>query len=484
MNSRIVMRAGTLALALATVALSAAAAIPPDMLSLIGLGFLAQHADAGTGLLLLAEGAVAADFVKVKEIVENVSKAWEEYKKTNDERLAKLAKGESVSDLEAKLAKMEKDVSQGEELNKRLTAAEASLKAAQEAAADAQESVKSMEKKFARPGLGGAAVDPKELRAAWNNWARAVVGAHVKGVPNLSEAERKAIDDATAQYKSLGVQNDATGGYLAPVEMVNEIIKTVTEISPVRQMVRVRSTANKSVQQPKRTGQFAAMWVADQGSRSETDGLRYGMVEIPTHEMYALVDISEQNLEDSAFDLGAEIEMEATEQFALAEGAAVVGGNGVGKPEGFLQNADVGTVLSGGSAITADSLLALKYAVKTVYARNGQFGLNRTTLASARRLKDTTGQYLWMPGLAQGKPNTIDGDPYTEVPDMPSEAANATPVAYGDFRRAYVMVDRVAMSMLRDPYTQATSGNIRFIFRRRVGGMVVLPEAVKLLKCA
>jgi HK97 family phage major capsid protein len=101
-----------------------------------------------------------------------------------------------------------------------------------------------------------------------------------------------------------------------------------------------------------------------------------------------------------------------------------------------------------------------------------------------RKLKDGDKNYIWMPGVQNGAPATIDGDPYVEFPDMPSEGAGLYPIAYGDFRRAYTLVDRIAMEMLRDPYTQATSGNIRFIFRRRVGGQVVLPEAIRKLKCA
>jgi HK97 family phage major capsid protein len=209
------------------------------------------------------------------------------------------------------------------------------------------------------------------------------------------------------------------------------------------------------------------------------------MLEIFTHELYAMIDISEQNLEDSAFNLSAEIAAEATEQFAVAEGAAFVSGTGVGKPEGFMTNAGVTSVNSGSaSAITADGLLTLKHTIKTAYTRNASWALNRTTLSSVRKLKDTTNQYIWQSGLAAGKPNTIDGDPYVEVPDMPSEGANTYPVAYGAFSTAYALVDRIAMSMLRDPYTQATSGNIRFLFRRRLGGMVVQPEAICKLKCS
>jgi flagellar basal body L-ring protein FlgH len=120
----------------------------------------------------------------------------------------------------------------------------------------------------------------------------------------------------------------------------------VTDISPARQLARIRTTGAKSILLPKRTGQFAAVWTAEQGTRSETTGLTYGMLEIPTHEMYALIDISEQNLEDSAFNLEGEITFEATEQFGVLEGSSFVTGTAVGQLEGFITNTDVGVTNS------------------------------------------------------------------------------------------------------------------------------------------
>jgi len=423
-----------------------------------------------------------SDLSEVKSIIEAQGKAWEEFKSTNDKLIQAKADGKAVGDLEAKLAKVEGAFAQSEAISAKLTAAENEVKAAKLAASEAKTAVEDLEAKFNRQGLGGLGLAKK---TDVNQWARAVVDAHTKGIVNLTQDQQKALSDVVAEYKSLSVSNDTTGGYLAPSDYVKEIIKTVTEISPARSLARVRSTGAKSILLPKRTGQFAAVWTAEQGTRAETAGLNWGMLEIHAHEMYALIDISEQNLEDSAFNLESEISFEATEQFAVAEGTAFVSGNGVGKPEGFMTNADVGSVNSGSAAvITADSLFTLKHSIKTAYARNANWALNRTTLGSVRKLKDGQGQYLWQSGIAAGKPNTLDGDPYVEVPDMPSEGANAYPVAYGDFKRGYTLVDRVAMSMLRDPYTQAASGNIRFLFRRRVGGMVVMPEAIRKLKCA
>ena len=422
-----------------------------------------------------------------KTAIEQVMTAFEEFKATNDAALSELkAKGVTDPIVTEKLGKIEAELAKFEDVNQKLTAA--ALEAKKE-----KEHLDEIEEKLNRLSLNGSAdpeVRKEEFKSKINTWARAVVGAATAGIPNLTPDQQKALRDVEAEYKAMSVGNDTTGGYLAPAEYVREIIKSVTEFSPVRSMVRVRTTASKSIMLPKRTGQFAAQWVAEQGTRSETDGLRYGMWEIPTHELYALIDISEQNLEDSAFNMEAEIRGEAAEQFALAEGTSVVSGNGVGKPEGFLSAAGVGTNNSGTAATIADAtgqangLLTLKHALKTAYTRNASWALNRTTLGSVRKLKDGQNNYIWMPGIALGKPNTIDGDPYVEVPDMPSEGAGLTPIAYGDFQRAYTLVDRIQMSMLRDPYTQATSGNIRFMFRRRLGGQVVLAEAIRKLTCA
>ena len=425
-----------------------------------------------------------------KTAIEQVMTAFEEFKATNDSALAELKK-KGVNDpvVTDKLGKIEATLASFEDANQKATAA---LLEAKKAAEEEKKHVDELEEKLNRLALsGGASADKDaERKARHDMWARSVVFAHTQGMANLSADQQKLFKDVEAEYKAMSVGNDTTGGYLAPMEYVREIIKGVTEISPVRSLVRVRSTASKAIQIPKRTGQFAAQWVAEQGTRSETDGLRYGMWEIPTHEMYALIDISEQNLEDSAFNMESEISFEASEQFALAEGTAVVAGNGVGKPEGWMTAAGVGETNSGSATTIADfdgqanGLLTLKHAIKTAYTRNASWALNRTTLGSVRKLKDAQKGYIWTPGIALGKPNTIDGDPYVEVPDMPSEGAGTFPIAYGDFAKAYTLVDRIQMSMLRDPYTQATAGNVRFIFRRRLGGQVVLAEAFRKLKCA
>ena len=435
--------------------------------------------------LRLASAGGPALTDEVKQAIEPVMTAFEEFKKTHETQLAEIrAKGAADPVTTEKLEKIEQSLSAYEGLNQKLTQAEAKAKALEEQQGATDALIAKLETKLNRPGLGDS-VAIIEKKNYWGTWARGVVDAHLLGVPNLSEDQRKALAQAAEECKALALTPDTAGGYLAPVEYVREIIKGETEVSPVRSLVRVRATAQKSIQVPKRTGQFAARRVAEQGTKTETTGLAYGLEEINAPEMYALIDISEQMLEDSAFDMEAEIRGETIEQFDVKLGQEFVSGASPIECEGILTNGSVAETVSGAATvITADGMLTLKHAIKTAYARNANWLMNRTTIGSVRKLKDGTGQYLWMPGLAQGRPNTIDGDPYVEMPDMPNEGAGLYPIAYGDFRRAYTLVDRIAMQLLRDPYTQATAGNIRFIMRRRVGGQVVLAEAIRKLKCS
>ena len=430
--------------------------------------------------------------IAVDQAVAPVMTAFEEFKKTNDQRLKEIEKKGAADPVTLeKLGKIEQTLASYEGLNQKLTISEQQTKAAKDAADEVKAQLDAIVLKIGRPNGGGSAEERRaELKTRVNTWARAVVYAHTTGVVNLTADQQKAIADVQAEYKALGLTPDTTAGYLAPVEYVREIIKGLTDVSPYRTLARVRTTMNKSVQIPKRTGQFAAQWVADEGTKTETTGLTYGLEELNAHETYALIDISNGMLEDAAFDMEAELRMEATEQFGVAEGTAFISGSGVGRPEGIMTNADVASTNSGSATTIADvdgqanGLLTLKHAIKSGYARNASWVMNRTTIGAVRKLKDADKNYIWMPGVANAAPNTIDGDPYVEMPDMPSEGAGTFPIAYGDHRRAYTIVDRIAMEMLRDPYTQATSGRVRFIFRRRVGGQVVLAEAVRKLKCA
>ena len=393
----------------------------------------------------------------ILEKLQTIASDFEEFKKANDEKLENIAKGHADPLVDEKVARIEAKLDSYEDANQQQTAI---LKQQEQIT----ETLDSLKTQLERPNSGFSTKQVDEAYAAFDTWIR-------KGDRGMSELEQKALT----------VSNDSTGGFLAPPEYVREIIKTVTEISPIRSIARVRTTAQRSVQIPRRTGQFAAQWVSEIATRSETTGYTVGLEDIPAHEYYARVDISEQDLEDTVFDLEAEMQSEFAEQFAKAEGTAFVSGDAVGKPEGILTNSDVTSVNSGnGTALTADGLITLAHSIKSEYARNATFVFNRATLAAIRKLKDGNGQYIFQAGmtLEGGMVNTILGFPYVQATDMPDVGAGTKPIAFGDFRRAYTIVDRVQLSVLRDPFTLASAGQVQYIARRRVGGQVVLAEAI------
>ena len=247
----------------------------------------------------------------IKNSINDLGHAFDEFKKVNDQRLEAIEKGEGTAYLDEKLAKIESKLDSYEDMNQKVTLAEQNSN-------DIKSQLEKLETVVKRPNSGFESKQVDDYLKAFDQYCR-------KGIESLTDVEKKALT----------VSNDSTGGYLAPPEYVRELLKTVTEISPIRSIARVRSTGARSIQVPKRTSTFAAQWVSESGTRSETTGYNVGLEEIPAHEHYALVDISEQDLEDTVFDLEAEMQSEFAEQFAKAEGTAFVSGNAVGKPEGF-----------------------------------------------------------------------------------------------------------------------------------------------------
>jgi len=288
-----------------------------------------------------------------------------------------------------------------------------------------------------------------------------------------------------AEIKLLRVSDSTLGGYTTTPEITNELLKDLVEYSPIRSIARVRPTSKDSFPIRKKTGHLVARWTGETQQKTETTGVKFGLELVPTHELYAQVDISNQDLEDSDFNLEQELSLEFSEQFGVAEGAAFISGNSVGKPEGILMNSSVGSV-AGGSAdsLTGDALFKLYFAPKSAYAKNSKFIMNRQTMLAASILKSAVdGQYL-LRRLGESPVWSILGADVVECVDMPNVAAGTFPVAFGDFKRGYIIGDRIALSVLRDPYTAAEMNSVRFHARKRVAGQVVLAEAIKKLKIA
>lgn len=401
--------------------------------------------------------------MEVKELHDSMQSTFAEFKKVHERHEAEVKKhGEATVETKAQLGAINTKLDEIEDVKKRIGALEA------------KDNRLPLEPDPAKGKPGS------EAKAAFLNWARYGDA--------ITPEERKLLvpwQPSPAERRALAVASPTAAGYLAPTEYVRELLKGIVEFSPIRTIASIRTTSARAIQIPKRTGVFAAQWVAEQGTRSETTGYTVGLEEIASHEMYALVDVSNQQLEDSAFDLDAILNAEFSEQFGVAEGAAFVGGNGVGKPEGFTVNAATvagATITATNDVLAAADLMTQFYNLKDGYARNGTWVLRRATTALIRKLVGTDGNFLWAPGLSGGAPSTILDRPYVEAVDMPLSADGTLPVAFGDFRAGYMIVDRIEIAVTRDPFTQAASGNVRFHARKRVGGQVVIAEAIELLK--
>lgn len=291
------------------------------------------------------------------------------------------------------------------------------------------------------------------------------------------------------EVKSLRVADDSQGGYLAPAEFSREVDKNIVQFSPVRQAARVGATMSGSVIVPRRTGRPTASWVGETETRSATEAA-YGQVEIPIDEIACYVDVSNKLLEDAAMDVAAEVAFDLAEEFGRAEGEAFISGNGVKKPLGLLNDTGISHTVSGSAATVVDAdggangLIDLYYALAPYYRSRGVWMANGKTIAILRKAKDSQKQYLWQPSIAAGQPETFLGRPIVEAVDLEDVGAGKFPILFGDFASAFRIYDRVALSLLRDPYSEATFGLTRFHARRRVGARVVRPEAVRKLKCA
>ncbi|WP_341991860.1 phage major capsid protein [Azorhizobium sp. AG788] len=325
-----------------------------------------------------------------------------------------------------------------------------------------------MEARFNRP-TGGApgAGEATEERKAFGTYLR-------RGDKGMMETELKALT----------VSSDTQGGYLAPPELSSEFIRDLVDFSPIRALASVRTTAAPAVSYPKRTGITNAKWKGEaQAQEGSEPG--FGQLEIPIREVNTFVDISNQLLADTAGVAEAEVRLALAEDFGQKEGAAFIDGDGVLEPEGLLTANGIGVTANGhATTLASDALITLMYALPAAYRNRGTWLMNGTTLAAIRKLKDAQGAYIWQPSFQAGQPETILGRPVVEAVDMPDIAAAATPILFGDLATGYRIVDRVALSILVNPYLLATNGITRIHATRRVGGAVAQPKALRKLAMA
>ncbi|WP_332681452.1 phage major capsid protein [Bosea sp. (in: a-proteobacteria)] len=295
--------------------------------------------------------------------------------------------------------------------------------------------------------------------------------------------------------KALSAGSGPDGGYLAPSTVESEILRRLSAVSPIRSLATVRTISSGTYKKAFSTTGPASGWVAESANRPQTGTPALAELSFPAMELYAMPAATQTLLDDAIVDIDQWIAEEVESAFAEQEGAAFVSGDGVDKPKGFLAYpavaeaswswGNIGTLKTGvagafAASSPADILVDLVYSLKAGYRQNAAFVMNRRTQATVRKFKDGNGQYLWQPPASAGASATLLGFPLVEAEDMPNVATDSVSVAFGDFRRGYLVVDRAGVRILRDPYS--AKPHVLFYTTKRVGGGVQDFAAIKGLK--
>lgn len=275
---------------------------------------------------------------------------------------------------------------------------------------------------------------------------------------------------------------DSEGGYLVPDEYERTLVEALEEENMFRQLAKVIRTSSGDRKIPVVATKGTASWIDEEGAYTESDD-SFGQVSIGAYKVGTMIKVSEELLNDSVFDLESYIAKEFARRIGAKEEEAFFTGDGSGKPLGILAatgGAETGVTAASSTAVTADELMDLFYSLKSPYRKKAVWVLNDSTIKAVRKLKDSTGQYLWQPSLVAGTPDTLLGRPMKTSAYMPVIAAGAKTIAFGDFSY-YWIADRQGRSFKRLNELYAANGQVGFLGFQRVDGKLVLSEAVKVL---
>lgn len=427
----------------------------------------------------------APSIIVIKDAIEAQAKLFESFKETNDKAIEALRKGDEglAKELNAKLDKIEEALKVE---NKKKSDWEAEIKFF-------QDRLEELESRAKTPGKTAADKRADEHKDAFLTWMRHK-GAMPQDEQRLYEIERKMME-----AKDITVGSSAGGGYALPKEISRMIEQFELKFSPVRRLVKVVPVGTSDYHQLLNLRGTTSGWVGETGSRSASNTPQLRDI-VPTHgELYAYPQCSEWSLDDLFFNVENWLAENVADEFAFQEGEAVIRGNGTNKPTGMINTTPVTTddfaspvraaaayqyvpSVASPFVVTADSLIDVTYKLNSAYRSNGVFVMNSNTIAGVRKLKDTTNQYLWQPSLQAGQPDLLLGKRIETWEQMDDIGSAKFPVAFGDFARGYLLVDRVGMRITRDNVTNP--GFIRFYVRRREGGIVLNNDAIKFIRTA
>lgn len=435
------------------------------------------------------------DIIDIKKVIDQQGEAFEQFKRANDALIAAKADGKAIGDLEAKVA---------------------NLSAALDKLTEQKAAIDDLLLKAARPGgLGGdtkaAEAKAAELKA-FNGALRAEYQAKGKafGGDLSQEAYEQyksgffklvagvSVDSMTTdERKALSAGSDPDGGYLLPNSTQGMMVTKLYEQSVMRQIADVQTISTEKIEGLVDDDEADAGWVSELGARSDSGTPQVRRWEIATHEMYAMPKVSQKLIDDAAVNVEAWLAGKVADKFGRIEGTAFWEGTGVGQPRGLASYTTAATadgsrawgqfehVVSGANGAfhttQFDPLADIQGAMKDHFLPNAQWLMRREVRTAARKLKEsTTNRYLWEPGMQVGAPERLQGYPVRVDQYMPALATGSLSLAFGDFRQAYTIVDRIGIRTLRDPFT--AKPYVVFYSTKRTGGGAMNFEAVKFLK--
>lgn len=400
------------------------------------------------GILSVRAEGTAPTNAEVKALVEGMQTAFAQFKAEHTRQLDEVKAGRSGADQEAKLAQINNTM---DTLQKEIEDAHTKIAAGQ-------------------MGASGPGLRDKEYTESFNAHMRK---GEVQAAMNKGEAEE--------------------GGYLTPVEWDRTITDKLREESPMRELAQVQVTSKAGWTKLFNMGGTGSGWVGETDQRPETATPTLKSLGFGHGEIYANPAATQQMLDDSEINIESWLASEVQSEFAEQEGLAFISGDGAKKPAGILTYVEGGAnaakhpfgaikAINSGAAndISSDAVLDLIYGLPKKYRQNARFLTNNLTIAKLRKLKDGQGNYLWQPSAQAGQPATFHGYGLAEDENMPDVAANSTPIMFGDYKRGYLIIDRMGVRVLRDPYTKKPY--VLFYTTKRVGGGVQNPECLRALK--
>ena len=414
---------------------------------------------------------------ELEKIIEKLGKSFEEFKQAQDERVKNIEQNMGTSELDQKIDRIESEMSELQSVKERL------------------EQMEVQSNRIQAPGGVDMSKDEKEHLDAFMKWAR-------------NPTDTKAAQELHQKQSTITTSTSATAGHALPEVISRSIEEKLLDMSPMRRICRVENVGTTDYKKLVNVRGANASWVGEDSSRSQTDVSSLQQVAPTFGTLYAHPYTTEEALNDLFFDVQNWLITESSEAIAQMEGEAFIDGNGTNKPTGFLAGSKANTgdeesparsfgtleyiatgisdgfgTLDTGSPphYPADVLFDVVYSLKAGYRGNARWVMNKSTLNTLRKMKDSDGNYIWQPGLQMGEPARLLGYPTEEMEGMPDVGTDNYPVAFGDFRSGYLICNLVGFRTTVDDNITAP-GYVKFYLRKRLGGKLMNDDAIKLIK--